>query len=224
MQMTPLTDLSPSPPAATVPPAAGKSGAIGSDFETFLKMLTTQIRNQDPLNPIDSADFAVQLATFSSVEQQVLTNDLLSGLGARVATLGMGQLAGWIGFEAEVAAPVEFSGEPVSLGATVAQGADAAELVVTNAQGAIVQRVPIVAQSGPMLWEGRDSLGQLLPDGTYQVTVHSMVRGETIARHDAHLHARINEARLDGDAVLLVLESGQSVSANDVIGLRPHRP
>ena len=38
-----------------------------SDYETFLKMLTVQMQNQDPLNPVESSDFAAQLATFSSV-------------------------------------------------------------------------------------------------------------------------------------------------------------
>jgi flagellar basal-body rod modification protein FlgD len=222
--MEPLTGIAPTLPPATPTPAAARSGALSSDFETFLKMLTTQMRNQDPLNPIDSADFAVQLATFSSVEQQVLTNDLLSGLGAQMATLGMGQLAGWIGLEAEVAAPVRFAGAPVSLGATVARGADAAELIVTNEQGVIVQRLPITPQSGPVLWEGRDSLGLPLATGTYRVTAHSLAQGETIARHEVHLHARIDEARLDGGAVRLVLENGQSVDASEVLGLRPPAP
>ena len=48
-----------------------------ADFETFLKILTAQIQNQDPINPIDSSDYATQLATFSSVEQQVLANSHL---------------------------------------------------------------------------------------------------------------------------------------------------
>ena len=52
------------------------TGGISSDFNTFLRMLTVQMQNQDPLNPIDSADYAVQLATFSGVEQQVRTNQL----------------------------------------------------------------------------------------------------------------------------------------------------
>jgi flagellar basal-body rod modification protein FlgD len=57
-----------------------RSKALTSDFETFLRMLTVQMKNQDPLNPIESSDFAVQLATFSGVEQQVKTNDLLTKL------------------------------------------------------------------------------------------------------------------------------------------------
>lgn len=64
-------------PARTANTPTNASGFAGGDFETFLKMLTTQIRNQDPLNPMEGSDFAVQLATFSGVEQQVQTNDLL---------------------------------------------------------------------------------------------------------------------------------------------------
>lgn len=69
--------------------------ALSSDFETFLKMLTTQMENQDPLNPVDSAEFAMQLATFSGVEQQIRTNDILADMvgGAwRVGAFATGRL------------------------------------------------------------------------------------------------------------------------------------
>ena len=75
---------------------AQKTAALSSDFETFLKMLTVQMENQDPLNPVDSADYAVQLATFSSVEQQVRTNDLLSSLAATMASGGIESLGQWV--------------------------------------------------------------------------------------------------------------------------------
>src|SRR6056297_3037017 len=196
-----------------VTPAGGGS-ALSSDFETFLKMLTTQMRNQDPLNPVESSDFAVQLATFSTVEQQVLTNDLLGGLG-------LGQLSGWIGLEAEAKTPVAFDGTPVPLTATVDPLADAAQLVVTNAAGIIVQRQDIAPQSGRITWAGRDPAGLPLQRGTYQVSVQSLAEGEVIARHDAHIHSRITEARQEGGETRLVLANGQTVPASAVLGLRP---
>jgi len=52
-------------PTATTP--VEDKQLVSSDFDTFLKMMTTQVQNQDPLNPVDSSDYAVQLATFSSV-------------------------------------------------------------------------------------------------------------------------------------------------------------
>ena len=197
------------------------SGALNSDFETFLKMLTTQMRNQDPLNPVDSANFAVQLATFSTVEQQVQTNDLLGGLGARLDTLGMGQLCGWIGMEARADVPVNFKGSPVTLNAEVDPAADAAELRVTDAQSVIVQRLDIPAQSGRVEWSGLDPAGSPLRNGTYNISVHSMSQDATIARHDAQISGRITEARLDGGEIKLVMENGQTIAASQVLGLRP---
>jgi len=221
--MDPLAALPPAPTAPVAPGDTGiNRGPLSSDFETFLKMLTTQLRNQDPLNPIESADFAVQLATFSSVEQQVQTNDLLTGLSGQIATLGMGQLAGWIGLEAEVAGPVRFDGGPAKLGVTVAPGADAAELVVSDARGAVVQTVEIAAQSGLVTWPGPEVPS--LPEGLYRIDVHSLADGEIIAREEAHLHGRITEARLEAGGVRLVLASGQSVAPTEVLGLRPPPP
>lgn len=189
--------------------------------DRFLRLLVTQMRNQDPLNPVDSADFAVQLATFSGVEQQVRTNDLLGDLGTRIATLGLGQLSGWIGMEAQAQGPVEFRGQPVTLGVQVDPRADAAELVVTDMQGIIVQRLPVPARSGPVVWPGLDPAGLPLPQGTYRISAHSLLSGDPIARQDVVVHGRIAEARLDSGETMLVLESGQTVPANRIVGLRP---
>lgn len=183
-------------------------------------MLTTQMRNQDPLNPVDSADFAVQLATFSTVEQQVQTNDLLAGLGTRIDTLGMGQLSGWIGMEAEARVPVAFKGAPVSLTTRVDPLADAAQLVVTDEQGRIVQRQDIAPTSGRLDWSGRDATGVPLAHGTYSVAVQSSAKGEILAQTPVAVHSRITEARLDGGKTEVVLENGQSLSATDIISLR----
>jgi len=97
-----------SPIATAVAPSytdASATKEISSDFETFLKMLTVQLENQDPLNPVDSADYAVQLATFSGVEQQVQTNDLLKQLATQLGTGSIAQMASWVGMEARTTAP-----------------------------------------------------------------------------------------------------------------------
>ena len=91
-----ITALTSSAPPATPSAAPSK---ITSDFNTFLRMLTVQMQNQDPLKPIDSADYAVQLATFSGVEQQVRTNQLLADMQGKFQQLGMSEMASWIGKE-----------------------------------------------------------------------------------------------------------------------------
>lgn len=88
---------------------------ISTDYQMFLKMLTAQMKNQDPLNPIDSTDYATQLATFSGVEQQVKTNDLLTSLTGQLGVSGMGQLASWVGMEARAAVAVPYQGDRKSV-------------------------------------------------------------------------------------------------------------
>jgi hypothetical protein len=101
--------------ARTETASARRSPALTSDFDTFLKMLTTQMQNQDPLNPMESTDFAVQLATFSGVEQQVLTNDLLKDLNGQFTLMGMSQLSAWVGKEARTNSDVWYDGRAIPI-------------------------------------------------------------------------------------------------------------
>ena len=81
--------------------------ALVSDFETFLQMLTAQARYQDPLEPLDSSQYASQLAQFSMVEQQVLTNDTLVQLTGQTGAANLAALAGWVGMEARAVMPAQ---------------------------------------------------------------------------------------------------------------------
>ena len=107
--------------AATPTPT---TAAISSDFNTFLRMLTVQLENQDPLNPVDSSDYALQLATFSGVEQQVLTNDLLKALATQVGLSGMAEMASWVGRDVRAVMPAHFDGAPITVQPRPAVAAD----------------------------------------------------------------------------------------------------
>ena len=200
--------------------AATAKPALSSDFETFLKMLTAQMRNQDPLNPVESADFAVQLATFSNVEQQVRTNQLLESLGDRMGAVGMAQLSGWVGMEARAQVPVQFNGTPVPLTLTPDKLADAAQLVVSDANGTEVQRIDVAPQNGPVLWAGVDARGVPLPDGRYTVEVASFTKGQHVSDSPVDVHGKIVEARNAGGEITLVMEGGQQVAADKILSLR----
>ncbi len=222
MEITPPSPATTNPAPTAAPPApsgAQAGNALSSDFETFLVMLTTQLKNQDPLNPIESADFAVQLATFSSVEQQVKTNDLLTSLGNQFGSFGMAQLSGWIGLNARTEAPVVFQGAPLALDIQVAEQADRAELVVHDAQGNEVQRSTIPPLSGPIEWAGVDQNGAPLPPGTYAISVESFQGNDLSETHPVETQSRITEARNENGQTILILENGQQITADDILGL-----
>ena len=203
------------------PGAEGSDGAVlNSDFETFLKMLTTQMQNQDPLDPLDSTEFATQLATFSSVEQQVLTNDLLTALSAQMGALGVSQLAGWVGMEARAIMPVQFGGSPVTITTEGAAYADRSELVVRNAEGREVQRLQIDAARQEQLWAGVGENGAPLPYGSYDLTVESFTGQELVEEVPVSVTGQIVEARNDSGVPILVMEGGQEVESDKILGLR----
>ncbi|MFN6925702.1 MAG: flagellar hook capping FlgD N-terminal domain-containing protein [Tabrizicola sp.] len=210
--------------ASTGSPGPASATRITSDFNTFLRMLTVQMQNQDPMNPIDSTDYAVQLATFSGVEQQVRTNQLLVEMQTRFQQMGMAEMASWIGKEARSNAPVRFDGTPVTLSPNPARGATDAVLVVRDAQGQLVAREQIPVSAEPYLWLGADATGTPLPPGTYSLTLESL-QGENVIFTGAMEHySRVIEARGTPEGTKLVLEGGIEVPATAVTALREPRP
>lgn len=212
-------------PANTLTASSGgnetsESAVISSDFETFLKMLTTQMQNQDPLNPVDSADYATQLATFASVEQQVQTNDILRELTGKLTGSAFQSMANWIGKEALAEAPVYYAGQAIMLRPEYSSGADRATLVVSDANGTEVQRLELDMSKRLVAWTGIDETGQPLPAGTYSFEVASHSGGTEIARQAAKAYNPIVEVRQDGDIVMLTLSDGTEVDATDITALR----
>ncbi len=194
--------------------------AISSDFETFIRMLTVQMQNQDPLNPINSTDYATQLATFSGVEQQVRTNDLLQGLGAQLGASGLSQYAGWVGMDARVTGPVNFDGQPITIYPDIAANANAATLVVTNQAGQEISRQSIATDGEPIDWAGTDGNGQPLAPGNYTFSVVSVENGGVGTTSPAQTYARINEVRFNAGGMIAVLQGGIEIAAENVTALR----
>lgn len=206
---------------ATMPtaPASGASG-ISSDFNTFLQMLSVQMQNQDPLNPIESSDFAVQLATFSSVEQQVLTNDLLSALGEQLTLGNVAEMANWVGKDVRSMMPAFFDGAPVTLVPNPSALADRVELVVRNDTGQIVGTTAIPVSAAPLDWAGVDTTGNALPKGAYSFQVVSYANGDIIMQEPAEVYGQVQEVRNDNGDLVLVMDGNIVVPAKSVTAIR----
>jgi flagellar basal-body rod modification protein FlgD len=205
----------------TASQTATSKAAISADFDTFLKMMTTQMKNQDPLNPIDSADYAVQLATFSGVEQQMKTNQLLGGLSSQFGVLGMAQLAAWVGQEARSSAPVFLGDAAVTVSYTPAATADRAVLVARNTAGDVVAREDVPLDGSAYQWTGTDIAGKPLPNGTYALTLESYNGEDQLGQAGpVESYAQIMEARGGANGATLVLAGGVEVAATEITALR----
>ncbi|SIS83588.1 flagellar hook capping FlgD N-terminal domain-containing protein [Phaeovulum vinaykumarii] len=206
---------------ATNSTSSSSNGMISSDFETFLVMLTAQLENQDPLNPVESSDYAVQLATFSGVEQQVKTNNLLETLSAQMGLVGVGQYASWVGMDARAAAPSWFDGSsPITLSPNPVSGADGAVLVVSDADGNVVERTAISATTDTLEWNGTATDGSTYPEGLYTFQLESYSGDELLSTDVVETYTRITEAQGSANGAVLLLEGGTMISVGDITALR----
>lgn len=209
------------PVTATTPGTTPRPGSgVTSDYTTFLRMLTAQMQNQNPLNPIESSDYAVQLATFSGVEQQTRTNQLLEALGGQFTVMSLSQLANWVGREALVEAPVWVAGHPVTLSPSPVAQADRAVLVVRNATGELIARQDVPPVPGPLDWRPLDMAGTPVPAGSYSFTLENYRNDELLTTLPVSAYAAVTEVRAGPQGITLVLTGGAEVLAADVSALR----
>lgn len=212
--------------SAAVEPLDTGEPTIASDFETFLRMLTVQLENQDPLNPQKAEDFAVQLATFSGVEQAVYTNSLLEDLMGSMTLSSVSDLANWIGNEARAPVPAEFDGAtPIEVVPNPNPEANEAFLVVRDQYGLEIERSPIPVTDDPILWDGTTASGASAPAGVYSFEVESWIDGSLDAATTADVYAPVTEARIENGEAVLVMAGRGSIAADKVTALRaPETP
>ena len=199
---------------------SASNAVISSDFETFLKMLTTQMQNQDPLNQIESSDYAVQLATFSGVEQQVRTNQLLADLANQMGSSGLSQLAGWIGMEARAPVSAQFNGSALTVWPKHDSTADRAELVVRDSVGAEVARQPLALGTESLSWDGKGADGATLPAGRYRFEVQSFRDDAVLDTIPAEVYVPVIEARIEDGRSVLVVQGDQVIGTDEISALR----
>lgn len=203
------------------PPPQTVGQKVSGDYQMFLKMLTAQMKNQDPLNPIESSDYAVQLATFSGVEQQVRTNDLLTALTGQLGVTAMGQFAGWVGMEARSTAAMAYDGNPLTLYPTPAAGAEKTVLVAYDAQNREVMRQEIPVSGNPVQWTGKTAAGGQVMDGAYSFRLESYAGGKLTQTDSVESFGKITEVRQGSTGPILVLAGGSTVLPAEVKALRP---
>lgn len=210
-----------SPTQTTTTGASASSlPSVTTDYQTFLNMMTTQLQNQDPTDPMDSDQFAVQLATFSGVEQQVQTNDLLGQLLATTGSQAMAQMAGWVGQEARIEAPVYFDGSPVTLSPNPALDATKAILVVTDENGVEVDRREMPLSSANYEWDGKDASGALLPSGVYSLSMENYDGEDLLGTTGVEYYAPVQEIRSSPSGVTVLLPGEIEVNSSLVTALR----
>src|SRR6266436_7684878 len=153
--------------------ASTATTGIADNFQTFLTLLTTQLQNQNPLDPLDTNQFTQQLVQFAGVEQQLKTNDQLTQLVSLQQTTQATQALGFVGKTAVV------DGNTTALSSSSATwelnipSSSAVTVTIANSKGQTVFTGNYSASAGnnqPFTWNGQGSDGTQWPDGLYTMT------------------------------------------------------
>lgn len=150
------------------------SEALEDKYNNFLLLLTKQLQNQDPLSPMDTAEFTQQLVSFSSVEQMIQSNKRLEQLiSLQSATNAFGAV-NFLGNRVAIDSDrVSLKDGKASFQYQIDRKAAQAVLRVTDASGktVLVQEANRETGTYNVDWNGKDAFGNQLPDGQYQVSV-----------------------------------------------------
>jgi len=188
-----------------------------ASYELFLSILTTQIQNQDPLDPMDSAEYTNQLVQYSNVEQAIQQNKNLESI---ISTLQSNQSMGYVSYIGnEVSADASattLSGGEARWNYSIKEDA-AGTFEIRNSTGAIVYsgEVSLKAGSGTFVWDGRTDSGDEAVDGVYSISFDVQDAGSRSERVTTALTGIVDSVDWStGEPILKV--GGQSIPVSSV--------
>jgi flagellar basal-body rod modification protein FlgD len=146
---------------------------LAGNFQTFLTLLTTQLQNQNPLDPLDTNQFTQQLVQFASVEQQLKTNDQLTTLVSLQQTAQSTQALGFVGKTAVVDGSTTAVKNGTATWELSVPSNSNVNISITNSTGQTVFTGAYSVNAGnnqPFTWDGKGTDGTQWPDGQYKLT------------------------------------------------------
>ena len=194
---------------------------LNQDFDDFLTLLTTQLQNQDPLDPMDSNEFTNQLVQFSQVEQQLATNDLLEDMRAldvlKITQLGLS----FVGLDVEVTGDTfqyDGSSSQVDLGYKLPANAADTTISIKNADGQTVYSVDGETSAGlkTFRWDGKNKDGFNVPAGSYTIEVSALNEKNESMIVPTNVPGRVEGIESDGSGEILLLVGDQKLAITDI--------
>lgn len=201
----------------TTPTAASPTGTLGQ--AEFLKLLTTQLTNQSPLNPMDNEQFVAQMAQFSTVSGIAEMNQSLKSIGERIGGNPMSEAAAYIGKQALVPASEVTPGENGVSGAVeLAEDVEALAVHILDSAGTTVRTLqlgPQEAGSVEFSWDGKNADGDTAENGPFFIAAAGVRNGLT-AEAPLYVTGRIESVSMGADGVSLKVAGVGAVAPSAV--------
>lgn len=196
---------------------------IADNYDTFLNLLTVQLRNQDPLNPMDPTQFVSQLAQFSQLEQSVAQTDTLEELAALQRASESRAGIDFLGRPVEaVSSEVFFSGDAASFEYDVQSPGEKMEVRIFDENDNLVAKLEAenIVGRHAISWDGAMDKGGEASPGVYHAELVAVNEDEAKSGGDIVVTDVVKELRYTQAGAVLLLNSGVSVSPNAVLSVK----
>jgi flagellar basal-body rod modification protein FlgD len=199
---------------------------LGADLQSFLRLLTTQLKNQDPTSPMESAEFTSQIAQLASVEQGIATNEHLEKLvGMNQQTSGV---VGYIGKEIVAEGnKVSLTDGKATLRFEVLGASKEVNVSVMNSAGTVIYTAKGENKTGvqELAWNGLDRNGNKVADGQYKIEVTAKDTKNKQVKSKVYTTGVVNGIGFSGTETNLSLGTGGTIPLSKVISVRePEKP
>ena len=195
---------------------------IAGNFQQFLTLLTTQLKNQNPLDPLDTNQFTQQLVQYAGVEQQLKSNDRLDSILSNAKSSSAASATGFIGQNVTAdGRTAQLKDGSATWSLTPSRAAKQATITISDAKGNVVatQTKALSAGAQTFAWDGRSSSGFTSANGTYSIKVDAVDATGSRVSVDTKLTGKVDSIDLSGtEPVLLVGNSRLPVSSVRSIG------
>jgi flagellar basal-body rod modification protein FlgD len=195
-----------------------KSSGIADNFQTFLTLLTTQLQNQNPLDPLDTNQFTQQLVQFAGIEQQLKSNSQLESLVKLQTTAQATQALNFVGATAVVdGATTKLASGKATWGFNVPKDSTVA-VNITNATGQTVYSGNFAMKAGDhqsFVWDGKGNDGSQWADGTYKLTAVGKDSQGNAVTVSTEIVGQVDSADLSASPPLLSI-SGQTFTVDQI--------
>ena len=209
------------PSTASAKTSAPDATSTKDMAQNFLKMLTVQLQNQDPLNPMDNAQMTSQLAQLNMVDGVNKLNTTMGSLMAQMQAANFMNLSGSVGKTALAAGSnVYYSGQPVSMAAKLNDAVASLKATITDANGQIIDTLDLgPASSGvtDFFWDGSDSQGNKVAAGTYKLQLSAKdLQGKEVTP-STYVGAQVASVGIEGSDLKAGLTDGRKVLTTDIL-------
>jgi flagellar basal-body rod modification protein FlgD len=205
--------------------AESASTSLNQDFDSFMLLLTTQLQNQDPTDPLDTNEMTSQLVQFTGVEQAIQTNRNLESLISLTGNQQVNAAVGFIGKTVEASGAVGFlENGTAEFAYEVPLGASSVALALLDENDRVVYTTEGETGSGrhQLQWDGINSFNSSqMPDGAYTLGIQVRdAKGEVLDGGKARALGTVTSVDIDGDVMKLTLNGSRQVDLADVITVR----